>query len=152
MRKGFTLLELIVVVIIIGILGSIGYSQYNVAVEKAKISEAIQVAGYIRTAQQAYYLEYGRYAVNITNLIDVNAQSAALKYFNKTKVEWVSFSGHAIGTIAIQRNSDSIFKGYTLYIPFDYSGDITCLNDPHSTADYCAQLGYGYNNGITLPP
>jgi len=39
-RKGFTLLELIVVIIILGILASLGFSQYIKMVEKGRSAEA----------------------------------------------------------------------------------------------------------------
>ncbi|MBU0547795.1 MAG: prepilin-type N-terminal cleavage/methylation domain-containing protein, partial [Candidatus Omnitrophica bacterium] len=36
MRKGFTLIELIVVIIIVGILASVGMTQYTKVVEKGR--------------------------------------------------------------------------------------------------------------------
>ena len=68
MKKGFTLLELIVVIIIIGILGSIGFTQYARVVEKGRIAEAKVLLGQVRGSQKAYELEMGVYAAVISDL------------------------------------------------------------------------------------
>ncbi len=57
MRKGFTLLELIVVMIIIGILATLGFSQYSTMIEKSRGAEARGVIGTIRTAVIGLNLE-----------------------------------------------------------------------------------------------
>lgn len=55
MRKGFTLLELVVVIIILGILGTLGTSQYFSVVERSRGSEAKIIFGQIRfKAAQEY--------------------------------------------------------------------------------------------------
>lgn len=69
MRNGFTLLELIVVIIIIGILGTFGISQYSRVVERSRGAEARIVAGQIRTLAAGYYIENG----NLTNFNDTAA-------------------------------------------------------------------------------
>ena len=61
MKKGFTLLELIVVVIIVGVLGSLGFAQYTKVVEKSRTAEAKAILGALRSAQEAYRLQYGGY-------------------------------------------------------------------------------------------
>ena len=57
MRKGFTLLELVIVLIIIGVLATLAIGQYARMVEKARGAEARQILGLIRTAEAGYRME-----------------------------------------------------------------------------------------------
>ncbi len=59
MRKAFTLIELIVVIIIVGILAAVGISQYSTTVEKSRISEATKRLGVMRQLANEYYLNNG---------------------------------------------------------------------------------------------
>jgi len=59
MRKGFTLIELMIVIIIIGVLATIGIVQYQSAVEKSRGAEAKAVIGYLRGQCAAKYMETG---------------------------------------------------------------------------------------------
>ncbi len=54
MKKGFTLLELLAVVMIIGILASIAMPQYRMAIEKARLAEGLSVLKSISDAQSRY--------------------------------------------------------------------------------------------------
>jgi len=67
LKKGFTLLELIIVIVILGVLASLGITQYTKVVEKGRTAEARMILGQLRTAQRAYYLEHSSYT-DIDNL------------------------------------------------------------------------------------
>jgi prepilin-type N-terminal cleavage/methylation domain-containing protein len=57
MKKGFTLLELMVVIIILGVLATLGVMQYQSAIEKSRGAEARQVIGQLRTQCAAIYMQ-----------------------------------------------------------------------------------------------
>jgi type IV pilus assembly protein PilE len=83
-KRGFTLLELVVVIIILGILATLGFTQYTKMVEKGRTSEAKMVLGQLRTAQEAYNQQYGSYTSGITNLsveVPTNCQSTHYFYY-----------------------------------------------------------------------
>ena len=69
-NKGFTLLELVVVILIVGVLATLGFTQYGRMVERARGAEARQNIGYMRKLAAAYRLQNG----SVTNIgySDVN--------------------------------------------------------------------------------
>ena len=82
MRKGFTLIELIVVIIIVGILASVGMTQYTKVVEKGRGAEARLILGSLRTAEIAENQENGAYQT-VANLgVSAPTACAATHYFS----------------------------------------------------------------------
>ena len=68
LKQGFTLLELLVVVLIIGILASIALPQYQVAVKKATLAKYMDIVKALKEAEDRYFLANGIYAINLDAL------------------------------------------------------------------------------------
>src|SRR3989442_1577023 len=67
-RKGFTLVELAVVVVIIGVLAAFGVPRLLKSVERSKAAEAFGYLSSVRSAQERYHARQGTYAGNLTDL------------------------------------------------------------------------------------
>ena len=67
-RKGFTLVEVLIVVIIIGILAAIGIPQFAASIEKAKGGEARAGLGHVQTGEKVYFAENEYYTTTLSDL------------------------------------------------------------------------------------
>ncbi len=61
MKKAFTLIELLAVVLIIGILSAVALPQYQKAVSKTYLSNLLPIISSVKTAEEIYFLENGDY-------------------------------------------------------------------------------------------
>ena len=81
-NKGFTLIELMIVVVIIGILAALAIPRFMRSTTKSKQSEAKQLLKQIYTMQHAYRQEFNSYCLN-----GVTASNAAQAAFARIGVD-----------------------------------------------------------------
>lgn len=101
-EKGFTLAELLIVVVILGILAGVALPRFFPQSEKAKVAEAIGFLGAIRSGEEAYILENGECLNVAENAADTeweklgmnnpNGQGSLVHYF-KYKVTGCTSGG-----------------------------------------------------------
>jgi prepilin-type N-terminal cleavage/methylation domain-containing protein len=77
-RKGFTLVELAVVIVIIGVLAAFGVPRFINSVERSKAAEAFSYLSAVRSAQERYSAREGTYASDVTQ---IDIKFATPKYF-----------------------------------------------------------------------
>ena len=123
---GFSLMEVIFVIIILGTFVSLSLINYSASLEKSKSVEGIQILRTLIEAQMAYKLEHGNFS---NNLGDLAVTIPVPKNFNNPSV---SSNSNAVATI--QRSGS-----YTLTI--DDESDITCVQGS-GPADICTRIGY----------
>jgi prepilin-type N-terminal cleavage/methylation domain-containing protein len=78
-QKGFTLVELAIVIVIIGVLASFGVPRFRDAVERSKAGESLNYLSAVRSAQERYASREGTYA---SDLSELDVQMPAPKYFS----------------------------------------------------------------------
>jgi type IV pilus assembly protein PilE len=86
--KGFTLVELVIVIVIVGILSIVAVPIYRGYTRKAMASEGKSLLGSIQTSEKIYYAEFGGFyqasATSFNTVLDIDARSN--KYFSSYTV------------------------------------------------------------------
>jgi len=129
-RKGFTLVELAVVIVIIGVLAAFGVPQFLRSVERSKAGEAFNYLAAVRGAQERYIARQGVYTSVVT---DLDITQVAPKYFDVgTIIVDNSVMGSPSWSLMLTRKlSSSSYGDYT--VAFTQNGFDTDSNVGHST-------------------
>ncbi|MCR5504474.1 MAG: prepilin-type N-terminal cleavage/methylation domain-containing protein [Elusimicrobiaceae bacterium] len=144
-KKGFTLMELLIVVVMISGLVAIAYPSYISSIERARASEAVTMLGAIKAAQEKNYIMYDQYATTFREIRDftpaVSTEAGELNHFNLNSSEFVSEyflytmnNGNATARRIIRNNNDYslVNKGYDFTA--NYQEDfIRCNYNENST-------------------
>lgn len=123
-QQGFTLIELMIVVAIIGILAAIAIPAYTDYTTRAKVSEAIGVAAAAKSAVSEYRISQATFPTS-------NAQAGLATTINSTYVSSATVA--AGGTITVALKAASGASGNIQFVPAFANGTITWACNGAST-------------------
>lgn len=145
---GFTLIELMIVVAIVGLLSSIALPQYRDYVSKAKVSEMFSQMDVVKTALQEEFAQRGEMPLD-----NSNAAIAAIETGLLAGTKYISSATYSYGTdltssIAIVLNNvDATANNGTATFNFEGSGAtfiMTCTSgdipQKYFNADVCSGI------------
>ena len=107
-QKGFTLIEIMVVVAIIGILAAIAIPNYISYIKKSRTVEAKNFLSVIRTLEEVYKDEYETYSSSLTEIGWTAPPSP--KYYVTTSItsaDTDSFTARVSGNIDFDADTDA---------------------------------------------
>ncbi len=130
-KKGFTLVEMMVVVMIIAIIAMMGVPQYKKLMERQKGNEAIQILGAIGRAQARYFAINEVYSSNLQSLdVDLTTLDGTAATGNTMQTKDFGIILRPTFVVASRSNAE----GYGLLLHYA-TGEVCCR---HKTdADFC---------------
>ncbi|HID7635182.1 TPA: pilin [Neisseria meningitidis] len=102
LQKGFTLIELMIVIAIVGILAAVALPAYQDYTARAQVSEAILLAEGQKSAVTEYYLNHGTWPKNNTSAGVASSSTIKGKYVKEVTV--------ANGVITAEMKSSGVNK------------------------------------------
>ena len=126
-RRAFTLLEILVVTVIVGIIATLGMPRYYIALERAHSVEGVQILGAIFGAAKIHQFDTGSLPTNMVNLITIEEP----EYFSLPD----NLPGTDVSVAVVARDGGAV--DYSLRI--NINGAIYCNSDDEN---YCDMLGY----------
>lgn len=143
MDKGFTLLELIIVIIIIGILATLGLSSYTNQVEYARTAEVKAQVGAMSKLTYDYYLKNNTLTGLQNSDVGVDNTCSTDKFFRYTilftAADRVWLGGYRCSSGGKSPNTSRVYSFYRYYYPAADTKRWSCVYED----DYSPCFGLG---------
>jgi type IV pilus assembly protein PilE len=149
-KKGFTMGELLVVVIIIGVLTGAGVAQYTSFIKKSRALEALTTARSMAESANRFYGERGTYSgMDIALNLDIKVNKKNFGFF--TNIDGTSTEGlsaEATNVTAIRLNSqgapitNTADSNYFMLLFYLLRGEISFARCYGADQGLCKSLGY----------
>lgn len=166
---GFSLIELMIVVVIIGILAAIAIPQYGSYVRKSRSAEASANINSIAQYEEQYYSENNHYMKAGPNpaTVPTTSNTGGVLSFNTSDTEWTELGAVFTNNTQLRFQyrafagqftsngssaSASYFYSYTQTFALSSaaSGSYTCSNLPAGTASYFGITQTNYANWFVI--
>ena len=132
-KKGFTLIELMIVVVIIGILAALAIPRFMRSTTKAKQSEAKQLLKQIYTMQHAYRQEFNAYCLNGVSATAGSVNFARLGVDVGLSARYTYAMTAALNTFSCQATANLDDDGTIDTWTIDQDGTLLCTIDDSVT-------------------
>jgi type IV pilus assembly protein PilA len=140
-QKGFTLIELMIVVAIIAILAAIAISQYQDYVIRSQVSEGSSLADGVKTAMGEFYNNYGRFPCTGTGCTGSDNISLGLSIP-------ASIIGTYVGSVGV--HGPAITAHYSNTSPFKANSAIGGLGLNFTASPNAGSMSWTCSKGSTL--
>jgi prepilin-type N-terminal cleavage/methylation domain-containing protein len=136
MKRGFTLIEIVLVVVLIGILAAFAMTNYVAIKEKALNRQAKGILLLIRAAERNYRMEYNNYypypASTVTSMSVINRDlKLSLPVTVSTSWGWLIGVNSIAGSATLTRSGGADSRVWTI----NFSGDADAIC---SSGTYCS--------------
>ena len=151
-KDGFTLVELLVVIVIIAVLAGAGFAAGNAAIQKAKRTTALATCTALESAVNGFYTEYGAMPKDGISTDETVKTDATGTTFLKVLLGLEGTAANALNTRAIKFLSVREGKANKNGIIYDTTGtNVAGLFDPWGGA-YYVMLDGDYDEKVKPAP
>ena len=148
-KSGFTLVELLIVILIIGLLSAISIPMYKKAVEKSKVADALSTMQAVSKSEHGWYLVRNNYTKDFANL-DIDLYDKEGNKANNNTLESINYTYELLdsGILASRTNGEySIYQDYdTKQIMCTPGTHFICDNLGAFTKEPCEKVGLAWAN------